>query len=48
MKKELFLPVALVLAFELSRIPGCLPQNLGAAYALMFCAGVYFPARLTW
>jgi len=48
MKKELFLPVALMVVFALSRIPGCLPQNFSAAYALMFCAGVYFPARLAW
>ena len=38
MKKELFLPVTLVLVFALSRIPGCLPENFSAAYALMFCA----------
>jgi hypothetical protein len=48
MKKDLFLPVALMLVFALSRIPGCLPENFSAAYALMFCAGVYFPGRLAW
>jgi hypothetical protein len=25
-----------------------LPLNFSAAYALMFCAGVYFPGRLAW
>ena len=25
-----------------------LPQNFSAAYALVFCAGVYFPGRLAW
>ncbi len=48
MKKEIFLPLALVLVFALSRIPGCMPENFSAAYALMFCAGLYFPGRLAW
>jgi len=34
--------------FAISRLPGCLPDNFSAAYALMFCAGVYFPRRLAW
>lgn len=34
--------------FALSRIPGLLPQNFSAAYALAFCAGAYFPGRLAW
>jgi len=25
-----------------------LPQNFSAAYALAFCAGVYFPSRMRW
>jgi hypothetical protein len=25
-----------------------MPQNFSAAYALAFCAGVYFPGRLAW
>ena len=48
MKRHLFLPLALMVVFALSRLPGCLPENFSAAYALMFCAGVYFPGRLTW
>lgn len=34
--------------FALSRVPGMFPQNFSAAYALMFCAGVYFTGRLAW
>lgn len=34
--------------FAVSRIPGLLPQNFSAAYALAFCAGVYFPGSLAW
>jgi hypothetical protein len=46
--KTLFLPLALMGVFALSRFPGCLPENFSAAYALMFCSGVYFPGRLAW
>ncbi|MCO5051781.1 MAG: hypothetical protein M9920_05715 [Verrucomicrobiae bacterium] len=42
------LPVLLMLAFALSRIPGVLPKNFSVAYALMFCAGVFFVGRLSW
>jgi hypothetical protein len=42
------LPVALMVVFALSRVPGMLPENFSAAYALMFCAGVYFRDRLGW
>ena len=37
-----------MLLFALSRWPGLMPWNFSAAYALMFCAGVYFPKRLVW
>jgi uncharacterized protein DUF6580 len=47
-KGKLVLPLALMLVFALSRIPGMLPQNFSAAYALAFCAGVYFSGRLAW
>jgi len=46
--KKLFLPLTLMMVFALSRLPGCMPNNFSAAYALMFCAGVYFPGRLAW
>jgi hypothetical protein len=48
MKGKFALPLALMVVFALSRIPGMLPQNFSAAYALAFCAGVYFPARMAW
>jgi hypothetical protein len=47
-KGKTLLPVVLMLAFAVSRIPGLLGQNFSAAYALLFCAGVYFPKRLVW
>ena len=34
--------------FVVSRIPGLLPVNFSAAYALAFCAGLYFPGALAW
>lgn len=37
-----------MLLFALSRWPRLMPWNFSAAYALMFCAGVYFPKRLVW
>jgi Family of unknown function (DUF6580) len=42
------LPVLLMAAFAATRWPGLLPQNFSAAYALVFCAGVYLPRRLAW
>ena len=42
------LPYVFVALFALTRWPGLLPLNLSAAYALMFCAGVYFSKRLSW
>jgi len=47
-KFHLLLPFALALVFALSRIPGVLPQNFSAAYALAFCGGLYFPRRMAW
>jgi hypothetical protein len=42
------LPYLLILVFALSRIPGMLPQNFSAAYALAFCAGVYLSGGRAW
>lgn len=42
------LPFVLMLVFALSRIPGVLPQNFSAAYALAFCGGVYFSGAMAW
>lgn len=47
-KWKKLLPFALMLVFALSRIPGMLPQNFSAAYALVFCAGVYFSGAMAW
>jgi hypothetical protein len=45
-KSNLWLSIALMIVFAVSRWPGMLPLNFSAAYALAFCAGVYFPRRL--
>lgn len=37
-----------MLVFALTRIPGMLPPNFSAAYALAFCGGVYFSGRAAW
>lgn len=42
------MPMLLMVVFALSRIPGMLPENFSAAYALMFCAGVFFAGRMAW
>jgi len=47
-KSSLWLPVLLMVTFAFTRWPGLLPENFSAAYALVFCAGVYFPRRLAW
>ena len=47
-KSNRWLAVALMLVFALSRIPGMLPENFSAAYALAFCGGVYFSGAIAW
>jgi hypothetical protein len=47
-KWNIFLAALLMIAFALTRWPGLLPDNFSAAYALAFCAGVYFPGLLAW
>ncbi len=37
-----------MVVLALSRWPGLLPHNFSAVYALLFCAGVYFPRRMAW
>lgn len=46
--RKLLLPIALVIVFALTRIPGVLPPGFSAAYALIFCAGVYFAGSMAW
>lgn len=48
MKGKTLMPLVFMVVFALSRIPGMLPQNFSAAYALMFCAGVYFTGKMAW
>lgn len=38
----------MLVAFAITRVPGMLPQNFSAVYALVFCAGVYFAGRMAW
>jgi hypothetical protein len=47
-KWKKLLPVAFILLFALSRIPGVLPLNFSAAYAIAFCGGVYFSGAMAW
>jgi hypothetical protein len=47
-KWNLWLPILLMAVFAMTRWPGLLPLNFSAAYAIAFCAGVYFPRRLAW
>ena len=45
------LPILLMVVFAATRWPGLWPEswsNFSAAYALAFCAGVYFSSRLAW
>jgi hypothetical protein len=57
--KTLALPIILMIVLAISMWPGMSEplarffhlssgQNFSAAYALAFCAGVYFPGRLRW
>lgn len=43
-----WLPWVVAVAFMVTRIPGVMPPNFSAVYALMFCAGVFFPTHLRW
>jgi hypothetical protein len=47
-KWNVWLPIILMLVFALSRLPGIMPPNFSAVYALLFCAGVYLPGRMAW
>ena len=47
-KGKIWLPAVLMLAFAATRWPGLMPANFSAAYALAFCAGVYFGKRSAW
>jgi len=47
-KRNVWLPVLLMVVFAITRWPGFMPPNFSAAYALFFCAGAFFPAALAW
>jgi len=47
-KGKIAWPIAFAVVFALSRIPGLLPRNFSAAYALAFCGGLYFTGWLGW
>jgi hypothetical protein len=47
-KNKIVLPLVLMAVFALSRWPGVMPQNFSAAYAIVFCAGLYVPGRPGW
>lgn len=49
--KDIWLPVGLMVVFAATRWPGIFPQEWGSfspAYAICFCAGVYFSRALVW
>ncbi len=48
MKPKWWLSILFLLVFIVSRIPGLLPPNFSAVYALLFCAGVYFREGKSW
>ena len=43
-----WLPLIFVALFAASRLPGLLPLNFSAAYAFVFCAGVFFTGAMAW
>jgi hypothetical protein len=48
-KWKFWLAVAIMMiVFAITRWPGLMPQNFSAAYAMAFCAGVYFPGKTRW
>jgi hypothetical protein len=47
-KKNIVWPLLLIVVFALSRWPGLMPPNFSAAYAIVYCAGLFLPGRLAW
>jgi hypothetical protein len=47
-KKQTVCALVLMVVFALSRWPAFMPSNFSAAYALAFCAGLYFPTLVAW
>ena len=47
-KNHIGLMILMLIVFAASRWPGAMPVNFSAAYALAFCAGLYFTPRMAW
>jgi hypothetical protein len=47
-KDKYLLPAIFIGVFAISRIPGLLPLDFSVVYAFVFCAGVFFPRKLSW
>ena len=47
-KGKIILPILFIVVFAVSRIPNPSLPGFTAAYALAFCAGVYFRGALSW
>lgn len=47
-KKHIWLALLFLTVFAVSRWPGLFPANFSVAYALAFCAGVYFQGSMAW
>lgn len=47
-RRQVWLIAAFLLLFAVTRWPGLMPPNFSAAYALMFCAGVFFRNAKAW
>jgi hypothetical protein len=48
---NLWLPIGMMIVFAVTCWPPLMPEalkNFSAAYAIAFCAGVYFPKRMRW
>jgi hypothetical protein len=47
-RRQVWLVGLFMVLFAVTRWPGLLPANFSAAYALMFCAGVFFRGGASW
>ncbi|MGH8024168.1 MAG: DUF6580 family putative transport protein [Limisphaerales bacterium] len=46
--RRVILPILFIAVFAVSRAPNLFPPDFSAAYALAFCAGVYFRGAMAW
>jgi hypothetical protein len=47
-KRNVWLAALLLIVFAITRWPGLMPPNFSAAYALVFCAGLFFRSPAGW